>query len=1115
MTAITNIWTVAKFEFRTLMRSWFFRIFSILAIVLLGLADLALLTEIAPSPWEFRGIPSSIPYLNILLLNVIQAVIAIFISSDFLKRDRKLDTTEAIYTRPVSNPEYVLGKISAVLFAFFILNAAVLIVGLVYNVFFAGVGVMPLSYLLYPLLISLPTVLFILGLSALFMVTVRNQAVTFILLLGYVATTMFYLSTKFYNLFDYLGFNVPLFYSDITGFSGLSGLLMQRGVYFCLGVSFILITILALKRLKQSKKSVYVCGILASVFLVAAVSLGAGYISEETGLEKARERMSVINSDFSEAPALDIERCSLELEHAGSGIRAQAELTFKNRSGNPVRQYLFNLNPGLEVESVASRGEELEFERDFHLLRVTPPSPLSAGERDSLEISYSGSIDERICYPDVETDQIRHKYRITFFCAKKKYSFVRPDYLLLTPEAHWYPESGPGYRESNPVYPDNDFISFSLNLNTRPGLTPVSQGEISSVGEGEFTIEPDKPLPGLTVAVGRYEKRQITVDSLTYSVHNIRGHDYFMKYLDQLADTLPRIIRDEKKDYEGDLELEYPYGRLRLVEVPINHFCYRRLWTLDYEVVQPEMVLLPEMGLNLNMADFRRRAWFFRRRESRTNQETPEIEMQARMFALFCNTLTGNLRPAEFRRRSSLNASYNIFPCYYQHVNNIESYTYPMLDIAVKSYLGEKLVNPSSDFFRFVIGMSDNEKANMELSERSMRDIMNDPESRDILPFVLNMKGKYLLRLLGSRTGEEELFSYLKNVLRMNRFSELSGERFTSGLSERFGIDMKGYLNDWYLSSSVPGFVLRDVEKYKFIRGERTRYQVRFNLANGKDVDGIVKVTLSKRGGRRRRFGPPGRGDGQETTTERYIYLQGGEAREVGLVLNYQPSQMVVNTMVSENLPAELREDFEEFETRENPDILDGVRQLPLRKVIRKEEGVIVVDNEDPGFEPMGKEKTSLLKRVMPAFWRSDDDEKYTGLRFWDSSGRWKATLNYKFYGKYIRSAHFVSTGDGDIKAAWNADIRKSGYYDIYCYVSKIRAPWRRRDRQDHSYGSNHYLIYHDDGTEETGINLDNASEGWNFMGSYYFSAGKARVEITNQGEGRFVIADAVKWVPQ
>jgi len=78
-----------------------------------------------------------------------------------------------------------------------------------------------LAYLEYFLIISLPTLIFILGLSFFVMSILKNQAITFIILLGYVAVTIFYLNTKFYYLFDYMAYSMPLLNSDFIGFGNL------------------------------------------------------------------------------------------------------------------------------------------------------------------------------------------------------------------------------------------------------------------------------------------------------------------------------------------------------------------------------------------------------------------------------------------------------------------------------------------------------------------------------------------------------------------------------------------------------------------------------------------------------------------------------------------------------------------------------------------------------------------------------------------------------------------------------------------------------------------------------------------------------------------------------
>ena len=119
--------------------------------------------------WAIRAIPSAIPYFNLLILNVAQAVIAVFLASDFLKRDKKLDTTEVIYMRSMTNGEYVIGKTLGNMQVFMILNIAVVILALVFNALAKGTPIDWVSYGVYLVLISIPTLVFIMGLSFLLM----------------------------------------------------------------------------------------------------------------------------------------------------------------------------------------------------------------------------------------------------------------------------------------------------------------------------------------------------------------------------------------------------------------------------------------------------------------------------------------------------------------------------------------------------------------------------------------------------------------------------------------------------------------------------------------------------------------------------------------------------------------------------------------------------------------------------------------------------------------------------------------------------------------------------------------------------------------------------------
>lgn len=97
MLTTRKIRTIAHFEMKTLLRSWFFRIFAGLSIISLGIFNIAVFSEASGAPWLYRALPGNIPYINLLILNLGQAIVAIFLASEFLKQDSKNDTVEVIY----------------------------------------------------------------------------------------------------------------------------------------------------------------------------------------------------------------------------------------------------------------------------------------------------------------------------------------------------------------------------------------------------------------------------------------------------------------------------------------------------------------------------------------------------------------------------------------------------------------------------------------------------------------------------------------------------------------------------------------------------------------------------------------------------------------------------------------------------------------------------------------------------------------------------------------------------------------------------------------------------------------------------------------------------------
>jgi len=1110
MISLANIWNVARIEAKTLMRSWFFRIFAGICILTLILFDVTLFVfrEASNRSWMFRALPSSLPYSNLLLLNVAQAVIAVFLASDFLKRDRRLDTSEVIYMRSMTNGDYVLGKTAGILLVFFVLNAAVLLISLIFNIFFSDIPVRWAAYFWYPLLIGLPTLLFILGLSFVAMSLIQNQPVTFAVLLGYIALTLFYLNKKLFGVFDYMAFFLPLTYSDFVGFGDLGPVLLQRGAYLLLGLSGILTTVALLRRLPQSRTMVWFSRGLAPVLAAAGMLLGSGFVLQHRTGERMREQIRQLNRTYQNHPIPLVTSCDLSVKHRGKFLEIVAAIHLRNPDTTSLRQYLFRLNPGFRVVSVRRGDTPLPFRQNLHLLEIEPPAPLQPGASDSFQVVYRGTVDERACYPDVPEEERQQRFRFFLYTVQKRHAFVEPHFVLLTPESGWYPQPGPGFYPDQPERYRSNFVRYRLTVQADSALQTISQGSVSRLASGTVRFVPETPLPGLTLIIGPYQFRALEVDSIEYRLAILPEHDYFSNMLGKLNDTLAAIIRDERDNFEADLGLFYPFRRLQLVEVPIQFATYRHIWTLARETVQPEMVLLPEKGLLIETADFegyvrrsRRWRWF-------RNMQLSEKELLSRAFSSFIRSTFFRGRAFRFSggALSGITAdAYKILPNYLTYVYNLSPERWPVFQAALEAYFGSLTVPPEFGGFRFWEGITDEEKVHIALTEKSFLQLLRDPDFRQLVPQLVREQGEFLFYTLLSRIGPGDFEDFLYTWLDTHMFQNLRAEDFVEEVRRRFGFDLAAFLDRWYRSEKLPAFLFSPIERYAVLDEDFTRYQIRFRVTNTSDADGVLRITF-RMAGRGMGFGFGEGGD-----TERIFYIRGGETKEIGIVLDAQPRAMTVETFISRNLPSTLTFPIREMELNERAQPFDGERTVD-EPVNLQMPGEIIVDNEDPGFSVEETQTTSFLRRLLR---REDDNtEKYVGLRFWNPPSSWKAAINANFFGRVVRSAHFIRSGSGDKKAVWTAQIPENGYYEVYAFVYRSRrfGRWRRGTRR---MGVYHYLIHHEGGTDEILLDLDRAEDGWNLLGSFYFSRGPARVELTNESNARIVIADAIKWVQQ
>ena len=1111
MISLHNIRSIALYETKTLLRSWFFRIFAILAIVVLIFFNLGTLIQSngGTGIWALKGLSSNIPYVNLLLLNVVQAIIAIFLASDFLKRDKKLDTTEVIYMRPMTNGEYVIGKTLGNLGVFIVLNLIILSIALLFNLITKNVDVNYNAYWYYFLLISVPTLVFIMGLSFLVMSLLKNQAITFVVLLGYVAISLFYLQDKFYYLFDYMAFNIPLTYSDFVGFGNLHTLLVHRGMYFFFGLAFILYTILLLKRLPHSDAVRYIAGILGTASFVFALYLGFSHVNSFLSAQHLRQEMIRQNESYLGTKAVQVTDYDIRLKHEGDKIAVTAVLSVKNKEATPIKQVIFSLNPGLKLEQLKLNKQVKTFDQQQGIIQITD-FQLQPDEEAELAFTYSGDINEAASYLDIDEETRAKAFKNFMYQIDKRYAFLTDNYVLLTRENNWYPIPGAGYGITNSQWLSRQFSTYKLEVTTANGMTAISQGKVEQDGN-TFKFESTHANSQISLVIGQYDKIEQDIDGLNFSIYVKKGHDYFSKFFEDIKDTIPSIVAESLQDFERSLDLYYPFERFSLVETPIQYYSYERVLSGTREQLQPGMVLFAEKGLLVDDADFYGRMENQGRFGPRNQSQdlTPE-EKKIQILKNFISSFTkASGRPNFSRSQGQMQVeeqpnTYYIFPLFYNYAYYISSQEWPVTDRVFEGYKKSKLDDEQMGWLRDVQGMSENEKANLALLSRSFEELLDDKDQRQIIDNVIQLKGTTLFSIVKRKAGDEAFEDFLFKYLNKIKFGNASIEDFNRQVKDQFGIDLIPYMKSWFSSTDLPAFLIGNVSAVNVLDQDQLKTMVRFKVSNTEKTEGIISVEFRTGGG----FG---RGFNSSTADNitKLVHLEGNQTKEVSFLLSGTPRGATVNTLVSRNIPSEIRLPLDNIEEDKKATPYEGEKivDTPVRIA---EDNEIIVDNEDPGFVVTKNDKTSLLRKLLV----KDDvnSDKYQGFNGWRPPRSWTLTTNSAFYGAYIRSAYYISSGDGDQKAQWNVPIKDPGFYDVYAYIYK---DGRRGRRGNDNPGEYHYIIHHDDGDENATIDLKTADEGWNHLGAFYFSPDTAVVEMTNESPANLVVADAIKLIKQ
>lgn len=194
-------------------------------------------------------------------------------------------------------------------------------------------------------------------------------------------------------------------------------------------------------------------------------------------VECVRELYAETYNKYQKFPKGNVISNTLEVEQKGNVLSGKSTLLVKNQGDQELSEIILYLNPALVVSVIKEDETDVAFERENQVIRVT--RRLLSGEDVKLTVEYSGGIDERVCYLDVDFDKLFQLQPIPGHSstAGKRFAFVGDDFTVLTPECLWYPVARPSVNPASPYDALPDFTSYSLRVASTDGRTVIAPGK--------------------------------------------------------------------------------------------------------------------------------------------------------------------------------------------------------------------------------------------------------------------------------------------------------------------------------------------------------------------------------------------------------------------------------------------------------------------------------------------------------------------------------------------------------------------------------------------------------------------------------------------------------------
>ncbi|HJF71411.1 MAG TPA: hypothetical protein K8V05_11725 [Butyricimonas virosa] len=1088
--ALDKIRLIASYERKIIRRHLLFWIF--LICIVFGIAGVQWYLQVDSPVWAESALSATVPYMNAWFFNLLQSLLVIFVGVEFVWRDRRLGTNETFLSRSETNVEYMFGKIWGVMKLCLLLNlVSIGIAIMIHLLFMETVAFNPLLYLFYLFTLTFPALVFVFGISLFTAMLIRNHYLALLLLMiGFIGC---YFATPWvlYGTFDPWARSLPLLFSDAIGFANIGILLLHRLAYFSCGIGLIFLSVLLMKRMDDRSSSFRkVLGILASGFILLGIFAGTLYLNTYLNINQRRAKFRIAQEKYTKSDRVQVVSNRMVYKQFGNRLHVESFLLLVNKSKQSIDTPILYLNPGLSIVSLTSEGQELFYNREGHVVVIK--RRMECGEELPLRVEYEGIIDEAICYlelPDEEYHDTRMgilplsadplgnmpKTRHELYSNGGRFAHVGNKYTILLPECLWYLSAVPPVNLQIPSMKDFDFTDYQLEVEGQEGKTVISQGNMEKNEKG-ISYSNAHPLPRLSLCIGDYEQKTITVDSLSFGVYYFPGHDFWTEGYNLSTDSSRLLMSYHLGVLERQTGNSLPVNRLSIVEMPLNFRPYLRQGQLGSNFVQPEFVFFPE---KLFTESYRSIKDILKSLKTKST-----LDSGVEGVALRSNVLNRFFEPI-----------YNIMPMYQEFRTTIYSDKFPCIGDLIYEI---RFSGQSKDH----LSLNEKVKTIQYWDGKSLRGALMDRDN-PVEYIMLKKKREHINSLIATRVEMMYIWDFIEDFVKRHPFQRVDFDVFAREFKDQFNVNIDSLLERYYADDRLPTLFVQDLkmESYNDIPLGSCK------VYNPSNIDGVLRVDGYDQKLRRQR--------------PNYFLIPAKSCKEIR-VRNYTIPNFAVELGLCCNLPDKISIIFNDREETEKD--WEGIRDVDS-STFRLPPNEIIVDNEDVGFRLVKKDKR---KKWGERFLK---EQEYQGME--NVGDEWILSIFSSSYGYKIKSAYCKKAGMGEEYAEWMVKIKEPGKYRVAVHVPEyLYATYLGSFLKNARL---YYQVFSEEGDTYVELDLNEEAPVWIGLGTYEFSEGNYFVRLSDKGGtglqpviktrmlkvkgnsnitcSQMIIADAVKWI--